>query len=55
MKGDKKQQRGCIQEEVVEKRHEEANMHGANERKAEAYFPYVEVLSEWQQSRLAQQ
>jgi hypothetical protein len=30
-------------------------MHGANERKTEAYSPYVEILSEWQQSRLAPQ
>jgi hypothetical protein len=30
-------------------------MHGANEQKAEAYFPYVEALSEWQHSRLTPQ
>ena len=30
-------------------------MHGASERKAEAYSPYVEALSERQHSRLAPQ
>jgi hypothetical protein len=41
--------------QAVEKRYEEAEMHGVSERKSEAYLLYVELLSERQQSRSAPQ